>query len=180
MDAVQLGNFGVTNATFVSMIKRIYSCLVFLFVVGACTPPGEEEHPKTESAPVATDSISLDVVNVSTALEIQPLRQLPAGFHLDSIFKKDSLLNHHIILYYPVSETAPAFNRQLRLFMEKHEAAYKPDEKGDEYQSSSFDLWLIAEEHRDKKQSFTFRMQSYYPGAAHYNRDSAVFSCCVK
>lgn len=162
------------------MMKRIYSCLVLVLVVGACAHPGEAEDKKTETLPPATDPIPLDFVNVSTALEIEPLRQLPLGFHLDSISQTDSLLNHQITLYYPVSETDPGFNRKLRLFMEKHEAAYKPDEKGDEYQSSSFDLWLIAEEHTGKKQSFTFRMQSYYPGAAHYNRDSAVFAGLVK
>lgn len=161
-------------------MKRIYSSLVVMLVVGACAHPGEAENKKTESTPVAKDSIPLDFASVSTALEIQPLRQLPTGFHLDSISEKDSLLNHQCLLYYPVSETDPAFNRRLRLFMEKHKAGYKPDERGDEYQSSSFDLWIIAEEHRGGKQSFTFRMQSYYPGAAHYNRDSAVFTSLIK
>jgi hypothetical protein len=162
------------------MIKGMHSCLVLMLVAGACTHSGEAEQKKAESAPMKEDSMPLAFVNVSTALEILPLTQLPDGFHLDSLFEKDSLLNHQITLYYPVSETDPAFNRKLRLFMKKQAAGYKPDERGDEYQSSFFDMWLTAEEHSGRKQSFTFRMQGYYPGAAHYNHDSAVFTCLVK
>lgn len=162
------------------MMKKIYSSLVLLLVAAACTHPGDEGAKAEENTPVSEDSMPLNVADVSTALAIEPLRQLPSGFHLDSIFKTDSLLNHQVTLYYPVSETDQAFNLKLERFMEKQAAGYKPDEKGDEYQSSVFDLWLVAEEHSGRKQSFTFRMQSYYPGAAHYNRDSAVFSYQVK
>jgi|GEM_PF-3977953 len=151
-----------------------------MLVAGACTHPREAEEKKIESLPVVKDSVLPDFAAVSTAWRIEPLRQLPPGFYLDSIFKKDSLLNHQVSLYYPVSETDPALNRRLRLFMEKHEADYKPDERGDEFQSSSFELWLLAEDRRDGKQTFKFRIQSYYPGAAHYNRDSAVFTCYVR
>lgn len=161
---------------FGNKIRTICCCLVLMLAAVACAPPDEPGTGTKESAP-AGNSMSPNAIHVSTALEIRPLRQLPAGFYLDSIFRKDSLLNHQSSLYYPVSETDPAFNRKLRLFMEKHEADYKPDEKGDEYQSSSFDIWLIAEERIGKIQRFKFRMQSYYPGAAHYNRDSAVFIC---
>lgn len=153
---------------------------MLILVAGACTHPGEAEHKKVESVPVKEDPILLNAVHVTTALEIRPLRQLPAGFYLDSLYEKDKLLNHQITLFYPVSETDPAFNRKLRLFMKKHAAGYEPDKRGDEYQSSSFDLWLTALEHSGRKHSFTFRMQSYYPGAAHYNHDSAVFTFLVK
>lgn len=157
------------------MIKRIASCLVGMLMLGACAHPVETETKKEESAPLATDSVPFNTADVSTAMPIEPLRQLPTGFYLDSISKTDSLLNHQVSLYYPVSETDSAFNRKLRLFMEKHAAYYKPDKKGDDYQSSSFDLWLMAVEHIGRTEKFKFRMQSYYPGAAHYNRDSAVF-----
>lgn len=162
------------------MIKELMAYVVLLLMAGACTHPGEAETKKTEATPELKDSVPSGFMTVSTALEIEPLRQLPAGFHLDSIFKKDSLLNHQTTLYFPVSETDPLFNRKLKLFIEKHEKEYKPDERGDEYQSSVFDLWPVTEEHTGRKQSFTFRMQSYYPGAAHYNRDSAVFTGLVK
>ena len=154
--------------------------MMWLLLAGACARPEERENPKAETAPVVNDSIPFDMAHVSTAMEIRPLRQLPAGFYLDSLQETDQGLNHQITWYYPVSQTDQAFNRKLRLFMEKHAADCKPGKKGDEYQSSSFDLWLIAEERSGKKQRFTFRMQSYYPGAAHYNHDSAVFSHQLK
>lgn len=162
------------------MIYRIDKWLIWILLACVCACSGEAAHESAAGAPTKKDSVLLDFHSVSTALEILPLRQLPAGFYLDSMQETDQGLNHQIILYYPVSQTDQVFNRKLRLFMEKHAAGYKPDEKGDEYQSSSFDLWLIAEEHSGKKQRFTFRMQSYYPGAAHYNHDSAVFSYQVK
>lgn len=162
------------------MIKRLYPCLVVMLVLGSCAQPGEAETKKDERTPPATDTVPFNVAAVSTAMPIEPLRELPTGFYLDSFFITDNLLNHRVALYYPLSETDSIFNRKLVKFIRAHEASYQPDEKGDDYQSSSFDLWLVAEEHAGRKQSFKFRMQSYYPGAAHYNRDSAVYTGFVK
>lgn len=156
-------------------------CIVMFFfalVLFSCRE--EQRHEETKLPEIKKDSFFLNFTDVSTALKIVPLKQLPSGFHLDSVFKTDTLLNHQTTLYYPVSETDPSFNRRLRLFIEKQEKGYRPYEKGDEYESSFFDLWLVAEEYSGKKQRFTFWMQSYYPGAAHYNHDSAVFTALMK
>lgn len=154
--------------------------VLFFFSLFLLSCKEEQQHGEAKLPEIKKDSFPLDFADVSTALKIVPLKQLPSGFHLDSVFKTDSLLNHQTTLYYPVSETDPSFNRKLRLFIEKQEKYYRPYEKGDEYQSSFFDLWLVAEEYSGKKQRFKFRMQSYYPGAAHYNRDSAVFTALMK
>jgi hypothetical protein len=145
-------------------------CLLFLI---SCK---EESNNAAKLPEVKKDSLPLEYLSTSTAFEVEPLKQLPPGFHLDSLFKTDTLLNHQTTLYYPVSETDPAFNRKLRLFIEKYESEYKPDERGDKFQSSVFDLWITGARFADKKMKFKFMMQGYYPGAAHYNHDSAVFN----
>lgn len=160
--------------------ERLTFVVLFFFALVLLSCGEEQPHEEAKLPEIKKDSFPFDFSDVSTALKIVPLKQLPSGFHLDSVFKTDTLLNHQTTLYYPVSETDPSFNRKLRLFIEKQEKYYRPYEKGDEYQSSVFDLWLVAEESGGKKQGFKFRMQSYYPGAAHYNHDSAVFTTLMK
>jgi hypothetical protein len=91
-----------------------------------------KEDQTTEAAKLPElkkDSLPLDFADISTALEIVPLKHLQSGFHLDSLFKTDSLLNHQTTLYYPVSETDPTFNRKLRLFIETYEKEFYPDQE---------------------------------------------------
>lgn len=146
---------------------------VFLVASNACTTETKASDQTQKQS--EKDSLPLEFINVTTALNVVPLRQLPKGFHLDSIMKTDTISRHQTIIYYPVAETKAAFNKKLKTFIQKQEQDYIPDRKPEEYAYSSFDMWLISVDSVKKKQKFKFKMQSFYSGAAHYNNDSLVF-----
>lgn len=148
--------------------------LFFWIALSSCntetkTSDQKQGKPNKDSLP------PMEFMNVTTALNIVPLRQLPKGFYLDSIMKTDTVSGHQTIIYYPLAETNAAFNKKLKTFIQKQEHEYIPDRKPEEYAYSSFDMWLISVDSVQKKQKFKFKMQSFYSGAAHYNNDSAVF-----
>ncbi|MES2131170.1 MAG: hypothetical protein V4506_02405 [Bacteroidota bacterium] len=147
--------------------------LAFLVALNACNTETKTSDQKQKNP--EKDSLPVEFLNVTTALNVVPLRQLPKGFHLDSIMKTDTVSGHQTIIYYPLAETNAAFNKNLKTFIQKQEHDYIPDRKPEEYTYSSFDMWLISVDSVQKKQKFKFKMQSFYSGAAHYNNDSITF-----
>ena len=113
------------------------------------------------------------LVDVSTYVEPQILRDLPAGFVLDSTFAVDTLTGHSMTVHFPKSLNDQAWNKQLAKRLEKERRAYFPDRPIEEYASSMFEMWVSA--YSPAKNQFQFKVHSYYSGAAHHNIDSLDF-----
>ena len=119
-------------------------------------------------------------VEPTTRVEVIPLKQFPSGFQLDSVIRTDTSVSHNITLYFPASVTDLKWNKKVKSFLDKFVKDYYPEkglykESEQKYQSSVFDMWVTSFETSDKEIKCTFKMQSYYSGAAHYNQDSATF-----
>lgn len=110
---------------------------------------------------------------VTTRIEPRILRELPDGFSLDSISEIDTLTGHSMSTYFPRSTEDQEWNERLQKRLKKEERAYYPDRPIEPYASSEYELWVSR--YDAEKNRFTFMVQSYYSGAAHYNMDSLSF-----
>ena len=86
------------------MIAAILGCVAF-----------NRNAVQTEAVDSLPDSI-LRFENFTTVLPELPLRNLPNGFYLDSLFAFDSATAHHTTTYFPQRESDSVANAMIKEF----------------------------------------------------------------
>jgi hypothetical protein len=144
---------------------RFFVCLLVCVGCWACN-----RSATTEKA-TAQDSLPAPTFNfpeITTAVSVMPLKNLPSGYFLDSVSVLDSILFHHSTLYFPQAAHDEKLNAMIRAFCDLQVAKSLPDIPQDTMQNSVFELWLTDMQQYSQLLSMQFQDQSYYAGAAHY------------
>ncbi len=149
-------------------MKKLFFLLLLLVSCTTKEVANPKEIPFTEIVPL-----------VSTALPVEPLRQLPDGFYLDSISYEDTSINYYCNMYFLQSSADKRFNEEILDFVHNMEKGEKPTEKNRPDQTL-FMLWPTEVEVSKDDVICTFTDQSFTEGAAHYNHGSTTLRCDLK
>ena len=154
-------------------MKKVLLATLILFSFGC------QEKKQAENNIVKEDSVSKDTMAFTpptTAMQVVPLRSLPAPFVLDSITNKDSTRYKVIEIYFPVSKEDKGFNIMIQSYVQQYAKEFTAQQLNGVYDNAIFSMWPISAVSVESLIGFCFIDQSYYPGAGHFTHRYATFN----